>query len=102
MFTQGIKNMVQALRKEGFLIIFYNLRVPVLRSVRGSSLPFEEFAYCQTEEDVYHRIRNYQKPHRFHGNNSASCSTDVADVTYEGRLPSNPNHCFWASQSFKE
>ncbi|KAI1284990.1 Sodium-independent sulfate anion transporter [Halotydeus destructor] len=88
-FGIGIKNMVQSFYKDNFMVLFYNLRKPVLRAIRGSSLPFTEFVYCTSEDDVYSRIRSHCKSHR------STSSTPT------GYLPSNPNHRYWASQSYE-
>jgi sodium-independent sulfate anion transporter 11 len=98
-FGVGIKNMVENFRKQSILIIFYNLRKPVLRAIRGSGLKYDDFAFCQSEDDVYNKIRNYCRIAATRMSTGTITPSDLASGS--GSLPSNPSHRYWASQSYE-
>lgn len=91
--------MVENFSTQNISIIFYNLRTPVLRAIRGSGLSFENFTFCQSEEEVYNKIRNYVRVAATRGTCSPTPSSSGSLVT--GSLPSNPSHRYWASQSYE-
>lgn len=53
--TQSIRTMVLGFRGAGVHVIFYNLRKPVLRSLRGTCAR-EDIVYCRSELEVYAHI----------------------------------------------
>ena len=76
-FGVSVKNMVQGLKMKGITVMFYNLRKPVLRSLRGTSCR-EDAVFCRSQLEAYAHMESVYAPHsasRSSSSASAGCST---------------------------
>ena len=60
-FGMGMKNFVECLSAQQIQVLFYNLRKPVLRSVKGSSRHSStDFICCRSELEVFAHITSFR------------------------------------------
>jgi sodium-independent sulfate anion transporter 11 len=73
-FGVSVKNLVLGLKGRGVTVMFYNLRKPVHRSLRGNSLR-EQAIFCRSEMEVYaHMEQIYGSSRSVSSAGQASCS----------------------------